>query len=174
MELIKAEDAVAKGSQKLDLEVNRMEGQVKEAEFLSTQKDSALTKSRRENDQLKLQLKALLGGGGGAAQLQTTAELNSEENADPNSPSGNVEFTSSLPPSPTRRGRTTGDPSSPSGGGNAYSATVVEAMKQQVREVQHRLELAEGENGRIKQACTAREAEVQVRGGGGDGRRMKV
>ena len=36
-------------------------------------------------------------------------------------------------------------------------------MKQQAAEAKHRLELSEAENGRIKQACNAREAEVQVR-----------
>jgi len=158
MELIKAEDAVAKGEQKLELEINRMEGQVREASFLSSQKDGALGKARRESDQLKLQLKALLGGGGGAAQLQTTDEDGEHgENSDPNSPSGNVEFTSSLPPSPTRKGKKGGE----QGKGSEYDKKVVEAMKEQVEEVKHRLELSEAENGSVKAACQSREAEVQ-------------
>lgn len=65
MELIKAEDSISKNQQGHELEITRLEGRIKEAEFLGKQKDGSLSKARGENDHLKLQLKALLGGGGG-------------------------------------------------------------------------------------------------------------
>ncbi|GMI09559.1 hypothetical protein TrVE_jg10409 [Triparma verrucosa] len=164
MELIKAEDSISKSQQGHELEITRLEGRIKEAEFLGKQKDGSLSKARGENDHLKLQLKALLGGGGGAPSLRTTAE--EEENANPNKSefsakdpdAANLQASENLPPSPRRQRREGASPSSP---GPAYDQKVVEAMKQQLDEIKHRLELSEAECLRQKSACQSREKEVE-------------
>ena len=132
-------------------------------------KDSALRKARGENDHLKLQLKALLGGGAAAPQLRTSSEeVDGSENTNPNGSGGlDVEATSSLPPSPSRRRADDGGHSksygsdSPAAAALAYDKKIVEAMKNQVDEMKHRLELADAENKRIKASCTSREREVE-------------
>ncbi|GMH78877.1 hypothetical protein TrLO_g8616 [Triparma laevis f. longispina] len=164
MELIKAEDSISKNQQGHELEITRLEGRIKEAEFLGKQKDGSLSKARGENDHLKLQLKALLGGGGGAPSLRTTAE--EEENANPNNSefaakdpdAANLQASENLPPSPRRQRREGAGANSP---GPAYDQKVVEAMKQQLDEIKHRLELSEAECSRQKSACQSREKEVE-------------
>ena len=111
-----------------------------------------------------VQLKAMLGGGGGVPGLKTSDSSNpSDENndssnsrnhSDPNSTPAHingVDMNSNLPPSPTRRNQR-----SP---GN--DKRIVAALEAQLGEMKSRMEFSEAEVTRLKQACGAREREVE-------------
>jgi hypothetical protein len=144
LELIKAEDETGKTKQSHELELSGLKQEIGEAKFLSEQKDASLAKARAEADHLKLQLKAMLSGGGGAPSLRTTEEQAADaasENADPNT-SHAPSSSSPLPPSPSRRpGSRAGSSSSPHHG----DARVLRSLEAQLAEVKGRMETSEAE-----------------------------